>query len=164
MTRLYANTTTVTPAKSKAEIESVLRRYGADQFMYGCSWANVVVGFRYSPYLIRFVVPMLPLESFSTTPAGRRRYSAKARLEAHAQDERRRWRSLLLAIKAKLDVVATGIATFEQEFLPYIVLPSGQTVSQWMVPQLKDAIASGSMPDEMPLGLPAPRRDAKKDG
>lgn len=31
MTRLYANTTAVTPAKSKAEIESVLRRYGADK-------------------------------------------------------------------------------------------------------------------------------------
>jgi hypothetical protein len=158
MTRLYASATAVTPAKSKAEIESVLRRYGADQFMYGWNGANVVVGFRYSHFLVRFIVPMLPLESFSTTPGGRRRYSAKARLEAHAQDERRRWRSLLLAIKAKLDVVATGIATFEQEFLPYIVLPNGQTVGQWMVPQLKDAIASGSMPEEMPLGLPAPKR------
>ena len=158
MTRLYASATAVTPAKSKAEIESVLRRYGADQFMYGWNGANVVVGFRYSYFLVRFIVPMLPLELFSTTPSGRRRYSAKARLEAHAQDERRRWRSLLLAIKAKLDVVATGIATFEQEFLPYIVLPNGQTVGQWMVPQLKDAIASGSMPEEMPLGLPAPKR------
>ena len=34
MTQRYAAKTTVTVEKSKTEIEAVLRRYGADQFMY----------------------------------------------------------------------------------------------------------------------------------
>ena len=45
-------------------------------------------------------------------------------------EERRRWRCLLLAIKAKLEAVASGISTFEEEFLAHIVTSSGLTIIQ----------------------------------
>ena len=35
MTQRYASRTTVTVERSKAEVEHILRRYGADQFLHG---------------------------------------------------------------------------------------------------------------------------------
>jgi hypothetical protein len=55
-----------------------------------------------------------------------------------------------LAVKAKLEVVESGISTFEDEFMPHIVLPSGQTVSEWMGPQITAAYLSGLMPPMLP--------------
>lgn len=37
-------------------------------------------------------------------------------------EHRRRWRALLLGIKAKLEYVQSGIATFDEEFLAHIVI------------------------------------------
>jgi hypothetical protein len=49
---------------------------------------------------------------------------------------RRRWRSLALAIKAKLEVVASGIATFDEEFMAHLVLPDGTTVGDRVTTEL----------------------------
>ena len=62
------------------------------------------------------------------------------------QEDRRIWRSLLLVIKAKLESVNTGIATFEQEFLNNIVMPNGRTVGEIVLPQIAESYASGKMP------------------
>ena len=45
-----------------------------------------------------------------------------------AEEVRRRWRALLLVIKAKLESVESGIETFEEAFASQIVLANGQTV------------------------------------
>ena len=44
----YATDTRVSVERSKAEIEAILARYGADQFMYGWEASRAVIGFRYS--------------------------------------------------------------------------------------------------------------------
>jgi hypothetical protein len=49
------------------------------------------------------------------TPGGRSRTEAEAK-KAMEAETRRRWRALALAIEAKLEVVDTGIASFEHEF------------------------------------------------
>lgn len=59
---------------------------------------------------------------------------------------RRRWRALALGIKGKLETVATGIQTFEEEFLANIVLPNKQTVAEWLEPQLTAQYKGGKMP------------------
>lgn len=59
---------------------------------------------------------------------------------------RQKWRCLALAIKAKLEAVESGIATFEEEFMSHIILPDGKTVGQFMKPQIEAAYASGTMP------------------
>ena len=76
--------------------------------------------------------------------------------EAYEQAVRQRWRALALVVKAKLEAIEAGITTFEEEFLAYIMLPDGQTVGQWIKPQVDDAYRLGTMPTTLP-GLPAPR-------
>jgi hypothetical protein len=68
---------------------------------------------------------------------------------------RQRWRALNLVVKAKLEAVESGIATFEDEFLAYTMLPGGATVGQWLTPQLDEVYRRGDLSSVLPLGLPA---------
>lgn len=130
MTR-YAARTKVTAEKSRAEIETTLRRYGADQFMSGWQEGSATLGFRVKERQVRFVLH-LPKEQ---------------------QAVRQCWRALLLVIKAKLEAVDAGISCFEDEFLAHIMLPNGQQVGQWLRPQLALTYEQGNMP----ALLPAPK-------
>lgn len=149
MTR-YAETTTVTAEKSRAEIERTLTRYGADQFMYGWEAGAAVIAFRANGKMVRFMLP-LPTESdVEYTPGGRwRPYSQRG--AALEQATKQRWRALALVVKAKLEAVEAGIVTFEDEFMAHILLPGGGTVSEWMRPQIDEAYATGLMPSRLPM-------------
>lgn len=155
MTR-YAQGTTVPPERSRAEIEKTLSRYGADAFGYLVDTDRAVIEFRADGRRVRFVVnrPDADDQDFLLDKRGYLLTTTQtlARVEA---EERRRWRALALAIKAKLEVVASGIASFEEEFLPHIVLPNGETVGQWIVPQVAAAYESKQMPTGITLALPA---------
>lgn len=153
----YAENTSVSSESSRGEIERTLMRYGADQFMYGWNGEGAVIQFRASERHVRFTLPMPDKEDkrFTATPGGRRTRSSEQAHKAWEQETRRRWRALALAVKAKLEVVASGIATFENEFLGNIVLPGGETVGEWLSPQLDEAYTSGQMPTRMQLALPA---------
>lgn len=147
----YAESTSVSSEKSRAEIERTLRRYGADQFMYGWDADRAIVGFRMCGRQIKFVLPMPDSHDreFWVTATGRRRASAAAQKEWE-QACRQRWRALSLVIKAKLEAVESGIAVFEDEFMANTVLPNGRTVSQFMLPQIDQAYESGKMPQMLP--------------
>ena len=147
----YAAQTQVTSDKSRAEIERTLTRYGADQFMYGWESGGAMIAFRMHGRHIRFYLPMPSIDEFSRTPTGKTR-STSAAQDQLEQAMRQRWRALALVIKAKLEAVESGITVFEDEFMAHIQLPNGQTVGQWMRPQIESAYSSGDMP---PL-LPAP--------
>jgi len=69
---------------------------------------------------------------------------------AHQQEVRRRWRALALAVKAKLEVVASGIVGFDSEFMPYIVMPDGKTVAEHVSPSIAEAYAGGKMKALLP--------------
>lgn len=50
-------------------------------------------------------------------------------------------------MKAKLAAVTAGITTFEEEFLPHIVVGDGrQTVAQSVLKQIADTGGRGSVP------------------
>lgn len=68
-------------------------------------------------------------------------------IDATASDD-----DLALVIKAKLEAVAAGITSFEDEFLAHIMLPSGGTVGEWARPQLEVAYSTGAMPALLPGG------------
>jgi hypothetical protein len=53
-------------------------------------------------------------------------------------------------IRAKLEAVEQGIATFQQEFLAHIVLPNGQTAGEFLLPQLDEAYQKKRMPALLP--------------
>ncbi len=148
----YAETTTVTAEKSRAEIERTLRRYGADQFMYGWEAERAMVQFRAHERTIRFIIELPDEGGFAYTPAKHQKRSADAAMKAWEQATRQRWRALTLVIKAKLEAVEAGITEFEAEFLAHIVLPDGTTVGDWVLPQVAKAYDMG----EMPKGLPIP--------
>lgn len=142
----YAEGTTVTAERSQAEIMGLLRRYGASNFAYGEQAGQAVVGFTVHDRSVRFVLPLpTDLTPYRQSPAGRKRDDKAARAALDAE-HRRRWRALALAIKAKLEVVESGIATFEAEFLANIVLPGGDTVADRVLPEVASAYELGQAP------------------
>lgn len=155
----YAEGTSVGVDRSKSEIENVLRRYGAEQFISAWKDGHAMIGFRMSGRMVRFVLPIPEVASFKEihgkTWRGReytRRRSDSAALEAAEQELRRRFRALNLVIKAKLEAVETGITQFEEEFLAHIVLPGNMTVWEKARPEIAKAYEVGKAP-EMLLGF-----------
>lgn len=151
MTR-FAENTSVSVEKSRAEIEDILMRYGADGFSYATMNGIVQIEFLASERRVRFVLdlPRRDEKRFTHTPSrGNARTDAQA-FAAWEQACRQSWRALALVIKAKLEAVESGISEFEEEFLAHVVLPNGQTVGQWMRPQVEIAYATGNMPEFLP--------------
>lgn len=164
----YAENTEVSPERSQAQISETLRRYGATGFMYGWEGRSAMVAFAAHGRHIKFLLPLPDPDdrAFTLTPTGRRR-SPSETPKAYEQRLRQRWRALLLAIKAKLEAVETGITTFEEEFAAHIVLPDGATVWDHLKDEIDQAYASGQMPDSLLprlRGLPQSERPALPPG
>ena len=135
--------------RTKAEIERLLARYGCSQF--GSGWNQTPDGmhfahvtFRHGETSIMLGLPMPHRDEFRRTPKGRRREGAALIEKSYMDERRRRWRALLLIIKAKLEAVETGISTLEREFLADVVLPNGKVLGDWAVPMLS-AIQNGRL-------------------
>lgn len=147
----YAKDTQVSVESSKAEVERTITRYGATQFMFGWKERAAIIGFKMKDRQVKFILPLPDRKSKHITHDhnGYMRSESK-QIEKWEQEQRQRWRSLALAVKAKLEVVETGISTFEEEFMAHIVLPDGKTVAEWMSPQIAAAYTSGNMPPMLP--------------
>ena len=115
----YASETRVPVSKTRLEIETLLQKHKCEAFAiaYADQPRKVQIEFQMNGRRIRFGLPLPPL--------------------GKDQHERARWRGLLLAIKAKLDSVERGIESFDQAFLPHIVMPDGRTFGEISVPQLE---------------------------
>lgn len=148
----YAQNTSVPTDQSRAEIERTLRRYGASEFAYAWKDGNAMIAFKANGRFVRFMLPMPDQKSpeFTLTPERRRPRSADQALAAWEQACRQRWRALALLIKAKLEAVEAGIITFEEEFMSKTVLPNGQTVSEYILPQIASAYERNVMPALLP--------------
>ena len=148
----YAKKTDVSAENSRMEIERTLTRYGADSFGYASSGGRATVGFSVKGLRVRFEMTLPESDEKQFThysrgggPAIYER-TAKAAHSEWQQAVRQRWRALALAIKAKLEAVESGIATFEDEFLAYMVLPNGDTVGKTAIPALRAAAEGKPMP------------------
>jgi len=148
----YAANTEVTSDKSRAEIERVLARYGADQFGYGWDRDKAMIAFRAHERQVRFLLPLPDRndDEFQFTPTKRDRRSPDAAEREWEKACRQRWRALALVVKAKLEAVESGITEFEDEFLAHIVLPDGSTVGNFLRPQIAEAYSTGTMPSMLP--------------
>jgi hypothetical protein len=143
----YAQATTVSSDKSRAEIEATLRRYGATSFMYGSAPNRAVIAFEAFDRRVKFELP-LPSQldvAFVMTPGGKKTRTPAQAVAAWEQACRQKWRALALCIKAKLEAVESGITTFEAEFLAHIVLPNGSTVHAEIAPSVANAYQSGKV-------------------
>ncbi len=135
----YAENTSVSVASSKAEIESILLRYDADEFVAGWQKKGIaMVSFGMGGRSVRFILPLPKRDDheFTHTPGRDTERSPSKALAAYEKACRQRWRALTLVIKAKLEAVETGITTFEEEFLAHIVMANGSTIGERLIPQL----------------------------
>jgi hypothetical protein len=153
--RRYAEGTKVSTDRSVAEIQRWLRRYGATAFTYGWDEQSAALMFEMANRRILFRLPMPnPRErEFTHTPTGKSRAPGAAE-QVYEQAVRQRWRALALVIKAKLEAVAAGITTLEQEFLAHIQMPDGRTVGEHTAPAIAVAYESGQMSRMLPGGNP----------
>lgn len=153
----YANSTTVSVVKSRTEIEQLVYKYaGRDtNFSYGQMAGQAAIMFVAFDRRVKFTVP-LPTEEEGQTAAKRKNGRAaptSAKIEAwRDQEERRRWRALLLVIKAKLEAVKSGICTFDEEFLAHIIPDNGDKT-------IYELIATGTGHKNL---LPPVQKEARK--
>lgn len=137
----FANKTSVSAIRTQEEIRRTLEKYKATGFMFGESNGQALCAFEMNSRRIKFVLA-LPIPG-TISPTNK---YYKLTINDCAQRTRTAWRCLLLAIKAKLECAASGISTFEQEFMAHIVMPNGQTIGEVLVPQIDQAYDTGKMP------------------
>ena len=157
MAKRYAENTSVTVERSRAEIERLLANHECTQFSTGIDHENhrAQIQFRAHNRIIRFLIH-LPNPSDRAYCRDRHGYtlSDSGIAKKVAQADRQRWRALLLVIKAKLESVENNISTFEEEFMAHIVMPNNKTVGALVLPSIAAAYESGEMPQDhlLPAG------------
>lgn len=127
MARPYAKDTTVETSQSEGEIRKLLRDHGATEIVVRQGVAENSVMAHLNGRWLRFDVRVPHMSEFAHDPAGRKR-DQLATARAWEKEERRRWRVLLLMLKAKLEAVKDELADFDREFLGYLLLPDNSTV------------------------------------
>lgn len=145
----YAKGTEVPVDRTRAELERLLAAHGATGFGYGWDSGRHRVVFRIADRMIRLEISGPERTEFVKTPTGRSR-TAQQITEQVAAETRRRWRSLLLVTRARFVAVEDGVQTLQDAFMADVVLPDGQTVSEWLHPQLDTAYATAEMPALLP--------------
>lgn len=139
MKRRYAEGTSVSVERSRAEIETILHRYGCQAFSYGYAGNNARIRFATHDRMIQFDLPLPKKEEFRKREVRGRKVDCTDEQQYALWEAacRQKWRALLLAIKAKLEAVTSGISLFEDEFLAHIVDPvSGDTLGSILRPML----------------------------
>lgn len=141
--RRYAERTAVPVDRTRAEIEHLLQRHGASSFVYGTTSGQALLAFEMHDRRLRFLVPLPSLNKGGSNE------------NAVKSETRRRYRALLLVLKAKLEAVSSSIVTFDEEFLAHIVIEGNTTVGDRIVPGIPDVIKTGGkLPPLLGPGAP----------
>jgi len=147
----YAERSEVTVQRSRTHLEQLLHSHGAEGFAYGWTATHDRVEFVWKGTRVRFTLPRPSREKFVLTTTGLQRSDKSVQAALDAED-RRRWRALLLVVRAKVEAVESGISIFEEEFLAFIVMPNEKTVGEILVPRLHDGTIAKKLlpPHEQP--------------
>lgn len=118
----YTANSNVPVDQSRHEIHRILARHRAKDIGYESTPTGSVLRFVLQGHPIRFAVPAPDPQAreFWFTPTGQQR-SWEAAAEAHAANERQRWRALTQLIRAKIQAIEIGVLSFDSEFAPYRV-------------------------------------------
>jgi hypothetical protein len=154
----YATTTSVPVQRTRQEIETLLSRYGATSTAFINDPTESHVAFMVNGRRVRFTLK-LPNKADRAFTHTRRAGSSIERprsttaIEASWEQAcRSSWRALLLVIKANLEAVEAEILTFEQAFLPFLMLDDGTTVGERVIPEYTAAIEGKPFRPLMELG------------
>lgn len=136
----YAEGTTVSESKSKIELDEMLRKWKCSNVAVGGSDHEAIAYFALNGWHVKFRMPM-PTDAEAKKHAKRRgSYWDPTQAQKDAwieQERRRRWRALVLTIKAKLVSVENAVESFESAFLAHLVLAGGATVADQVLPALE---------------------------
>lgn len=138
----YAEGTSVPVERSEAEIKRVLQKYGADKIGIMSETTKATIYFGVKGRDVQLVIPLVRKGDPVTGKKGH------SWTESGAQAEiRRRWRVMVLTLKAMLEAVDSQITTFDQVFLAHVVIPgTGRTIGDAIVPKLPALYSGTSLP------------------
>jgi len=159
----YAKGTTVSVARTKAEIEESLEKFGATSIVIGTQPDRGIVMFELQGRRFRFTVKYPDLKKFFVFGANRNQHTAKLTDTQLAQTKldqakKERWRLLAMLIKIKLEAIGEveekedRLELFKNEFLAYTVLPDNSTVGEWAEPHLIETYKNNTMLPMLPEG------------
>lgn len=150
----YAQGSSVPIANSLGELDKLVSKHGATGFAYGRDdqAEATKVMFRIADRMIRFTVFKPKAADFRRSPGNATYRTPDAAQRFADAEERRRWRALVLVVKALLVGVSDGIISLSDAFLAFTVLPSGETAGGWLEPQLDTIYATATMPALLPGG------------
>lgn len=116
--RSYANTS-VGAGRSKEQIEKLLHKVGA----LGFRWDSGLPQLRDSENAVGFEQLTAALSWHG------RKLAFRLRIEYSSdKQQRQNLRALYWYLKAKIEAIEFGIVDLEQEFMPYMLAPSGRTL------------------------------------
>ena len=146
----YAQSTTVPVEKSRAEIERLLSQHHCTRFASGIDHETKRATIQFSAHnrIVKFEIT-LPDPGDPKYRKIKNSYlqrTAAGITKIVEQETRTRWRALLLVIKAKLEAIESGIATFDDEFLAHVLLPNQETVGEYIGPLVAQIYETGRMP------------------
>jgi hypothetical protein len=143
----FAEGTSVPVSRSREELHAILEKACADEIgFYTASGGRARCAFKIDGLLCAVEMPPVDREAMAKRLTSRGRGID----DLVAAEERRRWRALLLVIKAKLEAVASGISTLEEQFLANVVLANGRLLVDELRPRLKELAASANAPSLLP--------------
>lgn len=148
MSGTYAASTEVRVSSSIDEIKRTLKRFGAEAFGYAEMNDRVAVTFQINELRVHLGMSLPSRSAFLLDSRGRQRTDTAIDKD-HEQACRQRWRTMANGIKAKLAMIDDGISTVEHEFLAYLVLPTGETVGDRVIPDLHETLQSNELPPLM---------------
>ena len=144
MTSNYVRGASLSCSSLQTDIQQMLDGAGAHDCRITSEHGNGAVTFSFGDHQFRLVLP----HPEPTDPPRMRRQGPVQRNingQEHPADleaARHSWRQLSLLIKAKLEAVAAGIVTFDEEFLAYMLMPEGGTVFQATAPTIASSYAA----------------------
>jgi len=147
----YAEKTSVAVSKSIAEIVALVKAAGADRVAQFEEPERFQIQFAIADRHVRFQVGLPRLGEMPVRDGRGAALSAKQRVARMEQAHRQKARALLLVIKAKLESVESGVETFEQAFLPNVVMADGATVYERIAAPIAEEYQTGA-PRVMLLG------------
>ncbi len=151
MARRFAETTNVPIARSRGEIEKLLREWNCDRIQWSDDFRSGVVTLRFvwsrerTPdeahgleFVARITVALESEDSIRERCKGRWGDVLAGKVkDANARRGKREHRLLLLWLKAALNAVDAGIVSPEAMFLPFLEGRDGVTVAEAALPRLE---------------------------
>lgn len=139
----FAEGTQVDAGKTRLDIEAMLSKFACETVGVMREPGFATVLFRRQGWAVQMRVA---LPQLSDAPKQRKpgyHYMTEAqRLQWVMQQEREKWRQLMLVLKAKFTALENGIESFEESFMAHLVV-GGDHVGQRLLPALRQAQESG---------------------